>query len=67
VVPGLLDTHYHLGDYVFRHMLLEEKGIQCEGRVELLGLLWKDADVALRDIQRAVEAASPGELVRLPT
>jgi len=67
VVPSFIDTHYHLGDYVFRHMLLEEKGVQWEGKVELLGLRWKDADMALRDIKRAVEAASPGELVRVPT
>jgi hypothetical protein len=66
VVPGLLDTHYHLGDYVFRHMLLEENGVQWEGKVELLGLLWKDSDEALRDIKRAAEAAGPGELVRIP-
>jgi len=66
VVPGLLDTHYHLGDYVFRHMLLEENQVQWEGKVELLGLLWKDSDEALRDIQRAAEAANPGELVRVP-
>ena len=66
VVPGLLDSHYHLGDYVFRHMLLEENDVQWEGKVELLGLLWKDADEALRDIKRAAEAASPGELVRIP-
>ncbi len=67
VVPSFIDTHYHLGDYVFRHMLLEEKGVQWEGKVELLGLRWRDADMALRDIKRAVEAASPGELVRVPT
>ena len=66
VVPGLLDTHYHLGDYVFRHMLLEENGVEWEGKVELLGLLWKDSDEALRDIRRAAEAASPGDLVRIP-
>jgi len=66
VVPGLLDTHYHLGDYVFRHMLLEENQVQWEGKVELLGLLWKDSDEALRDIKRAAEAANPGELVRVP-
>ena len=66
VVPGLLDTHYHLGDYVFRHMLLEENGVEWEGKVELLGLLWKDSDEALRDIKRAAEAASPGDLVRIP-
>jgi predicted amidohydrolase YtcJ len=67
VVPSFIDTHYHLGDYVFRHMLLQEKGVQWEGKIELLGLRWKDADAALRDIKRAVEAASPGELVRVPT
>jgi predicted amidohydrolase YtcJ len=67
VIPGLIDTHYHLGDYVLRHMLLEEKGIQWEGTVEKLGVLWKDADQALRDIKQAVEAASPGELVRVPS
>ncbi|MEE2821574.1 MAG: amidohydrolase family protein [Acidobacteriota bacterium] len=66
VVPGFLDTHYHLGDYVFRHMLLEENGVQWEGKVELLGLLWEDPDEALRDIQRAVEAVSSGDLVRVP-
>ncbi|MDA2934542.1 amidohydrolase family protein, partial [Acidobacteria bacterium AH-259-D05] len=67
VVPGLIDTHYHLGDYVFRHMLLEKKGLKWEGKVEMLGLLWKDAHMALGDIKRAVEAAGPGELVRIPT
>ena len=67
VVPGFIDTHYHLGDYVLRHMLLEEKGVQWEGKVEMLGLLWKDTDEAFRDIKRAVEAADPGELVRIPT
>ena len=66
VVPGLLDTHYHLGDYVFRHMLLEENRVQWEGKVELLGLLWKDSDEALRDIKRAQEATNPGDLVRIP-
>ncbi len=65
VVPGLIDTHYHLGDYVLRHMLLEEKGIQWEGKVEMLGLRWKDADEAFRDVKRAVEAADAGELVRV--
>ncbi|MEE2838940.1 MAG: amidohydrolase family protein [Acidobacteriota bacterium] len=67
VVPGLLDTHYHLGDYVFRHMLLEENQVQWEGKVELLGLLWKDSDEVLRDIKRAAEAANPGDLVRVPS
>lgn len=66
VVPSFIDTHYHLGDYVFRHMLLEEKGVQWEGKIELLGLRWKDAEEALGDIKRAVDAASEGELVRIP-
>ena len=67
VVPGLIDTHYHLNEYPERHMLLDEKGIQWEGKVELLSLLWKDAGQALRDIQRAVDVASPGEWVRIPS
>ena len=67
VVPGLIDTHYHLNEYPERHMLLAEKGIQWEGKVELLSLRWKDAAEALRDIKRAVDAASRGELVRIPS
>ncbi len=67
VLPGLIDTHYHLNEYPERHMLLAEKGIQWEGKVELLSLLWKDAAEALRDIKRAVDAANPGELVRIPS
>ena len=67
VLPGLIDTHYHLNEYPARHMLLTEKGIQWEGTVELLAVLWKDAAEALRDIKRAVDAASPGELVRIPS
>ena len=67
VLPGLIDTHYHLNEYPERHMLLAEKGIQWEGKVELLSLMWKDAAEALRDIKRAVDAASPGELVRIPS
>jgi predicted amidohydrolase YtcJ len=47
-------------------MLLTEKGVQWEGKVELLGLLWKDSDETLRDIKRAAEAARPGDLVRIP-
>ena len=66
-VPGLIDTHYHLNEYPERHMLLTEKGIQWEGKVELLSVHWKDAAEALRDIQRAVDAASPGEWVRIPS
>ena len=67
VIPGLIDTHYHLGDYAMQYMLLEEKGINWEGKVEKLGLIWEDLDVAFRDIKRAIEAADPDELVRVPT
>lgn len=66
VVPGFIDTHAHYGDYDILNMLLEEKGIQWEGQIEWLGLIWQDVDMALRDIKRAVDAASPGELVRVP-
>jgi predicted amidohydrolase YtcJ len=66
VVPGLIDTHYHLGDYVIRHMLLDERAVEWEGKVELLGVLWRDREMALRDLARAVKAAPAGELVRVP-
>ena len=65
-IPGFIDTHAHYGDYDILNMLLEEKGIQWEGEIEWLGLLWRDVDMALRDIMRAVDAAFPGELVRVP-
>jgi len=65
VTPGFIDTHYHLGDYALSRMLLEEKGIAWEGRIEWMGLLWRDTEMAVRDIKRAVDAAAPGELVRL--
>ena len=65
VVPGFIETHAHLGDYVNSYMTLEENGIPWEGNIEWVGLHWKDVDMAFRDIGRAVDAASPGELVRI--
>jgi len=67
MVPGFIDTHYHLGDYAMDAMLLEDKGIKWEGRIERLGIIWKDREMAARDIRRAVAAASPGELIGFPT
>ena len=64
-VPGFIDTHYHLGDYAMRYMLLEEKGIQWAGKIDRGGLVWEDLDMALGDIRRAVDAARPGELIRI--
>jgi hypothetical protein len=65
VVPGFIDTHAHWGGYSIAHMAMEEKGIQWEGRTEWLGLLWDSPAMALRDVQRAVQAAAPGELIRV--
>ncbi|MDA2933630.1 amidohydrolase family protein [Acidobacteria bacterium AH-259-D05] len=56
VVPGLIDTHDHLGSYAIAYMTLLDKGIQWEGKIETQALVWQDTDVALRDIKRAVEA-----------
>ncbi len=67
VLPGFIDSHLHLGDYAMDYMLLEEKGIRWEGRIERLGIVWKDQDMALRDVRRAVDAAAPGEWIRIPT
>ena len=64
VLPGLIDSHYNLGDYAIRYALLQ--GIDWEGRAEKLGLMWSDAAMALRDIKLAVERSSSGELVRFP-
>jgi predicted amidohydrolase YtcJ len=66
VIPGLIDTHYHLGDYSLRYMLIEGPGIQWEGKPEGLGLTWTDTEMALRDIRRAVAKAAPGETVSFP-
>jgi predicted amidohydrolase YtcJ len=65
VVPGFIDTHAHWGGYSIAHMSLEEKGIQWEGRIEWLGLLWDSPAMALRDVRRAVQASAPGELIRI--
>jgi len=65
VVPGFIDTHFHLGDYAFRYMLLEEKGIQWEGRIDSMGIVSEDAEMVLREVRRGVRASSPGELVAL--
>ncbi len=67
VLPGFIDSHLHLADYAMDYMLLEEKGIRWEGRIERLGIVWKDQDMALRDVRRAVDAAAPGEWIRIPT
>jgi predicted amidohydrolase YtcJ len=66
VVPGLIDTHHHLGDYSLRYMLIERTGGEREGKVEGLGIVWKDAEMGLRDIRRAVERAAPGETLSFP-
>ena len=42
VLPGFIDSHLHLADYAMDYMLLEEKGIQWEGRIERVGIVWKD-------------------------
>lgn len=65
VLPGLIDPHYHLDDYAMNNMLIEEKGIPWEGKLDRMRLHWKDVDMALRDVQKAVRAAPPGELVRM--
>ena len=67
VMPGLIDTHDHLSSYAVSYMTLLDKGVEWEGQVETQALLWEEADVALRDIKRAVDAASPGEFVRVFT
>lgn len=67
VLPGFIDSHFHLGDYAMDYMFLEEKGIRWEGRIERLAIVWKDLDMALRDIKRAVDAAAPGEWILIPT
>ncbi|MBI4444436.1 MAG: amidohydrolase family protein [Acidobacteria bacterium] len=65
VLPGFIDTHFHLGDYALRYMLLTERGVEWEGPVESMGLVWKNTQEALRDIQRAVKSANRGDLVTL--
>jgi len=67
VIPGLIDTHDHLNRYAIAYMTLLDKGIQWEGEIETQALVWQEADMALRDIKRAVDAASPGEWVRVFT
>ncbi|MCH7804426.1 MAG: amidohydrolase family protein [Acidobacteria bacterium] len=67
VVPGLIDTHDHLGSYAIAYMALLDKGVQWEGKIETQALVWQDADMALRDIKRAVDAATTGEWVRVFT
>ncbi len=66
VVPGLIDTHYHLGGYAVAHRLLKDKEIEWEGKIQWLGVYWDEAEMALRDVKRAVAAYQPGELVRIP-
>ena len=67
VVPGLIDTHDHLSSYAISYMTLLDKEVEWEGQIETQALLWEEADVALGDIKRAVDAASPGEFVRVFT
>jgi len=65
VVPGFFDTHYHLDDYAVGNLLMKKKGIAWEGRLIRNAILWPDAATALRDVQKAVAAAKPGELIQL--
>jgi len=64
VVPGFIDTHDHLGDYVIRYMFLEDRGVKFEGEMVNASISWKDREAALRDIERYVKATPPGELVQ---
>ncbi len=65
VVPGFLDTHMHLDDYAIRDLLLLGKGIDWEGEILRSALWWKDAAMAIRDIEKAVKASQPGEWIYL--
>ena len=64
-VPGFIDTHNHLGDYILRYMFLEDRGVQYEGELLNVTLLWANREMALRDIERFARATPPGELVQL--
>ena len=66
IVPAFWDTHYHVDDHAMRMMLLEEKNIQWEGKNLWNTLHWEDTVTGLRDIERAVRAAKPGEVVWVP-
>ncbi|MCZ6489193.1 MAG: amidohydrolase family protein [Acidobacteria bacterium] len=62
--PSFIDTHNHLGDYVLRYMFLEDRGVQYEGELVNVSIRWADREMALRDIDRFVKAAPPGEIVQ---
>ena len=64
-VPGFIDTHNHLCDYILRYMFLEDHGVSYEGELVNVSLLWSDRDMALREIERFAKAAPPGELLQL--
>ncbi len=67
VTPGFLDTHFHADDYALRDLLLEGKNITWQGKVIRAALWWDTVEIALIDIRKAAQAASPGELIWLPT
>ena len=66
IVPAFWDTHYHMDDHAIRMKMLEEKNIQWEGKNLWNTLHWENVVMGLRDLEKAVRAAKPGELVWVP-
>ncbi len=72
-MPGILDLHQHPFVYGMKAYWVVKNNVPWEGRLpgmtemeKALGVAWSDANMALRDIERAVKAAQPGELVVIP-
>ncbi|OGQ52225.1 MAG: hypothetical protein A3J24_09605 [Deltaproteobacteria bacterium RIFCSPLOWO2_02_FULL_53_8] len=73
VVPGILDLHQHPFTEGMLQYFTSKNNVQWEGRLPEMnkmeadiGVAWDNAEMALRDIGRAVAAAKPGEAIVIP-
>ncbi len=67
LMPGIIDTHAHLYEYaIYKHpreyQTILLRGLRQQG-VRYVTVRWREREIALADLRRAAEAASPGEWI----
>ena len=67
LMPGVIDTHAHLYEYaIYKHpreyQTILIRGLRQRG-VRYVTVRWRVRETALADLQRAAEAASPGQWI----
>jgi len=67
VVPGFIDTHQHLPNFVTRGYYMERKDVQWDGEISPAGqtLILESPEHLLHNIKKIIEVTPPGKLVVL--